>query len=232
MHTRYAYIDKDTNKVLWGPGPMPYFITLKDNTMWEITAHSVEESESVGIFVVEQVNYREYDRRFEAALFPVFSVSNGRPIETWSYEFVPSARQNMLEAVDGHAETVRSHVTSKHAGQLAEYDAVYAEALEVLSLSKKQKIKDGTYPHLQADVNVTYSVKLKRVVADLYEAAQNVVERKEMITKFTAKLRAERLLTKLNIREAADDAAALSIYTNFIRKGTDYYFDEISDQTN
>lgn len=228
MFTRYAYIDKDTSEVLWGPGPMPYFITLKDKTMWEITAHSVEESESVGIFVVEQVNYREYDRRFETALIPQFSVVNGRPIETWSYEFIPSARESMLCAVDDHSEMIRSYFSSNHPGQLLEYDAVYQEALQVIKLPKKQKIKLGTYPLLEADVNITYSHKLERVVGSIYEAAENVIERRKFLTDIVTKLRTERLNAKLKIKEAENDSAALSVYNDFVSKDTNYYFLEVT----
>lgn len=223
MITRYVYIDPETQDVLWGPGPMPYFITLKDSTMWEITAHSIEESEAKGIYVVQQINYREFDPRFEAALVPVFSIENGRPIETWSYEFITYAIMNMIASVDEYSEEMRSAVASKHAGQMAEYEEAYSDALQVATLPLEQEIATGEFPFLDADVGVTLSPKLQRSVANVREAAELVIETRNVWKQFGANLRAARLLTKKQIKEAPAATSAKLIYDDFMSKKYNHY---------
>lgn len=229
MITRYVYIDPETQEILWGPGPMPYFITLKDGTMWEITAHTVEESEAKGIFVVDQVNYREFDPRFEAALLPAFSIENGRPTETWSYEFITFAVMNMIESVDDYSEEMRAKIASKYAGQMAEYEEAYAEALIVESLPPDLEIVTGQYPFLDADVGVTYSMLLKRPVSDVREAAQLIIFTRNTWKYFGANLRKARLLAKRQIKEAPDAAAAKIIYDEFMSKSYADYLPMLSE---
>lgn len=223
MITRYAYIDPDTQELLWGPGPMPYFITLKDGTMWEITAHSVEENESQGIFVIDQVNYRDVDPRFEAALLPVFSIENGRPTETWSYEFIPAAVNNMLEGIDAYSEELRAKVSSRYAGQMAEYEEVYNEAVDVSNIPLDQEIPAGVYTFLEADINVTYSPALQRFVSNIREAAELVIQTRDTWKYFGSNLRKARLLAKKQIKEAADAASAKVVYDEFVSKTYGHY---------
>ena len=217
MITRYAYIDLDTHELLWGPGPMPYFITLKDGTAWEITAHTLEESEAVGIFVVEQVNYREFDDRFEQANLPIFEIVDGRPREVWSYHFIPSARINMAEAVDEHAESMRQIMATKYPGQYEEYNQAYAEAQAILSIPVEEDILPGTYQYVEADVGVSFSTSLQRVVETIREAAQLIIETRAAWKQFGANLRKARLLAKRQIKDAATDEAAMQIYNEFIQ---------------
>lgn len=226
MITRYAYIVNDDT--LWGPGPMPYFITLTDGTMWEITAHTQEENEAIGIYIVEQINYREYDERFEQANIPAYAIVNGRPTETWSYTFIPAAVNNMIVSVDEYSEELRSVIASKYAGQMAEYEEAYSESLNVSSLPTNQEIQTGEYPFLDADVGVTFSSKLERVVSNIREAAELVIDTRNVWKIFGANLRTARLLTKKQIREAADAASAKVIYDDFISKKYDHYMPSLT----
>jgi hypothetical protein len=213
MVTRYAYIQN--NNTIWGPGSNPYFITLTNGDIWEISAHTVQESEDKGIFVVTQVNQKEIDERFFRANTPVYSISNGKPIETWSYSFIPAARENMLEGVDEKAEEVRQSLTTKYAGQYAEYNEVYAEALEVKALPLSQTIDTGTYPYLDADIGVTFSPLINRVVNTVREAADLVVVTRDLWRIDGAQIRTARLEAKKNIRDAATDDAALQIFLDY-----------------
>lgn len=216
MITRYAYIVD--GQTVWGPGPMPYFITLQDGmaTMWEITAHSVEENEAVGIFIVEQINYREIDERFEQAYVPLYEIVDGRPRETWSYHFIPAARNNMVDGIDEHAEKIREVLATKYSGQYSEYNEAYAEALEIAELPANQTIAPGTYKYIDADVGVTYSFTLNRVVQTIREAAELVIETRAEWKNIGANLRIARLATKKRIREAQSDKDAFVIYNEFV----------------
>jgi hypothetical protein len=210
MTTRYAYIVN--GKTEWGPGPNPYYVTLKNGDAWEITAHTVEESEAKGIYIVEQVNQKEVDVRFFAANLPVYSVVNGRPRETWSYSFIPAARENMLIAVDNYAEDVREYIATRFPGQYAEYEEVYREALEVQSLPPEQQIQPGNYLFLDADIGVTYSPILNRVVQNVREAADLVLETRNQWKIYGGEIRRNRLRVKNMIKNASTDQEAYQIY--------------------
>lgn len=213
---RYAYIDPTTNQTVWGPGPNPYYITLINGNIWEISAHSVEESEQLGIFIVENENYREYDPTFEQQLTPVYRIRNGRPVETYSYEFIPAARDNMIAGIDLHAEKLRSMITTIYPGQYEEYNEAYSQALEVAQLPAEEEILPGTYPYLDADINVTYSNTLGRTVQTVREAANLIIETRNFWKMAGAGIRIRRLETKKSIREAENDTIAYDIYKNFI----------------
>lgn len=213
MITRYAYVVDD--ETLWGPGPMPYFITLTDNTMWEITAHTKEENEAIGIYEVEQINFREFDDRFERSNIPSYALINGRPTETWSYTFIPAANANMQLAIDEHAELLRTEVATKFPGQYAEYDQAYAEAMIVMNLPQNATIDNEDYPYVAADIGVTYSPILERTVETIVEAAGLIVRTREDWKKFGANLRAARLAAKKNIKDASTDQEAKTIYDTF-----------------
>lgn len=210
MTLRYAYIVQ--GKTLWGPGANPYYITLENGDIWEISAHTIEESEAVGVFVVEQVGMKDNDNRFFAANLPVYSVVNGKPKETWSYSFIPSALENMLNAVDEHAENVRQYVSTKYPGQYAEYDEVYKEAVEVQALPVDQVIPSGEYPYLDADLNVTYSEGLGRPVQTVREAADLVIQTRDSWKNEGAFIRSNRLRIKKLLREAPTVEDAYQIY--------------------
>lgn len=214
MTVRYAYIEN--NSVVWGPGPNPYFVTLTNGDIWEITAHSVEESEAKGIFVVDQINKKEIDTRFFTANTPVFSIVNGKPIETWSYEFAPNARDNMIASVDEQAEKIRTFIATKHSGQYQEYDEVYKEALEVLDLPVGMTIPANTYKLLEADIDVTFSTSLNRYVQNIREAAELVVETRTKWLEMCADIRKMRLVAKKNIRNAATIEEAYQIYMQYV----------------
>jgi hypothetical protein len=216
MTTRYAYINLENNETLWGPGPNPYFITLKNGDMWEITAHTVQESEAIGIFIVEQKDKRDFDSRFERQLLPEYEIINGKPRETWSYEFIPAARTNMVFAVDEHAEGLRSTIATQYAGQYEEYNEAYREALEVSDLPVNAVIEPGTYPFLDADVDVTYSASLGRIVQNVKEAATLVIETRNAFKAFGISVRTNRLQAKKDIRDAATDAIAYHLYNQYI----------------
>jgi hypothetical protein len=213
MTIRYAYVVND--ETLWGPGPMPYFITLTNGTGWEITAHSKEENEAVGIYVVEQLNFREFDYRFERSNIPSYALINGRPTETWTYTFIPAANINMQLAVDEHAEVLRTEVATKYAGQYAEYDQAYGEAVIVMNLPQNATIDNEDYPYVAADIGITYSPILERTVETIREAAGLIVRTREDWKIFGASLRAARLTAKKNIKEAISDEAAKAIYDAF-----------------
>jgi hypothetical protein len=227
MVIRYAYVVDD--ETLWGPGPMPYFITLTNGTAWEITAHTKEENEAVGIYVVEQINYREYDDRFETVDDRSYAVINGLPTETWSYTFIPAAKINMQFAVDEHAELLRTQVATKFPGQYAEYDQAYAEAMTVMNLPENEKIAydhmlDATasfslnedFPYVAADIGITYSPILERTVETIIEAAELIVRTRDDWKKFGASLRTARLAAKKNIKDASTDQEAKAIYDAFV----------------
>lgn len=216
MTTRYAYIDKTNNNTLWGPGPNPYFLTLQNGDLWEITAHTVEESENIGIYVVEQRDKKDFDPRFEQQLTPEYEIRNGRPVEFWSYEFIPAARENMLKAIDEHAEGLRTRLATQFAGQYQEYDEVYREALEVAALPEQEIIPVGKYNFLEADINITFSESLNRKVENVREAAALVIETRNNWKFFGADIRSVRLATKKSVREAATDAIAYSLYKQYI----------------
>jgi hypothetical protein len=213
MITRYAYVVDD--ETLWGPGPMPYFITLTNGIVWEITAHTKEENEAVGIYVVEQINYREFDDRFERPNIPSYALINGRPTETWTYSFIPAAKINMQFAVDEHAEILRTQVATQFAGQYAEYDEAYAEAVIVMNLPQNETIANEDYPYVAADIGVTYSQTLERTVETIREAAGLIVRTREDWKIFGASLRAARLTAKKNIKEAISYEAEKKIYEAF-----------------
>ena len=216
MTIRYAYIVN--GKTEWGPGPNPYYLTLKNGDIWEVSAHTVEESESIGVFVVDQIDKKDVDERFFAANLPVYSVINGRPRETWSYSFIPAARENMLAAIDEHAENVRKFITTKYPGQYAEYDEVYKEALDVQSLPSEQEILPGTYPYLEADINVTFSDTLNRYVQTVREAADVVILTRNAWKNYGIEIRTRRLKAKKDIRDAVTVEDA---YEAYIRSLTD-----------
>lgn len=215
MIKRFAYVLN--NATIWGPGPNPYFITLRNGTMWELSAHTREENEEVGIFEVEQVDYREIDSRFMGADVPEYSIVSGRPRETWTYFFIPAARQNMLFAVDEHAEALRAKITTQFAGQYAEYDRVYAEALEVSELPSTAIIEKGDFPYLDSDIGVTYSEELGREVKNVFEAADLVIETRRQWDTAGARIRTARLAAKKLIRDAESDEQAFEVYENYIR---------------
>ena len=214
MTIRYAYVVD--NETLWGPGPMPYFITLTNGTGWEITAHTKEENEAVGIYVVEQINFREFDDRFERPNIPSYALINGRPTETWTYTFIPAAKINMQIAVDEYAEVLRTEVATKYAGQYAEYDQAYAEALLVMNLPQNATIDNEDYPYVAADIGITYSPVLERTVETIVEAAELIVRTREDWKKFGASLRTARLAAKKNIKDANTDQEARAIYDAFV----------------
>ena len=214
MITRYAYVVDD--ETLWGPGPMPYFITLTNGTAWEITAHTKEENEAVGIYVVEQINYREYDDRFETVDDRSYAVINGLPTETWSYTFIPAANINMQIAVDEHAELLRTQVATKFAGQYEEYDEAYSEALEVAQLGPNVVIANEDYPYVAADIDITYSEALGREVQTIREAADLIISTRAVWHNFGASLRTARLAAKKNIKDASTDQEAKTIYDAFV----------------
>ena len=221
MVTRYAYIKN--GQTLWGPGPMPYFISLDDGTQWEITAHSVEESEDVGIFVVEQVNFREVDERFERANQPVYEIYKGRPREVWSYVFIPAAKEFMANAVDEYSESLRVKVATKFPGQYAEYDEAYAEAAAIMALPTDTDINPNDYPYVKADIGITYSPVLQRVVENIREAAETIVTIRRYFKYFGANLRNARLAAKKAIKEAETNELAKQIFEEFVSKDIDSY---------
>jgi hypothetical protein len=217
MTTRYAYIVN--GNTVWGPGPSPYYITLQNGDIWEISAHTVEESESIGIFVVTQIDKKEVDKKFFAANLPAYSISNGRPVETWTYFFIPAARDNMILSVDSYAEEVREHVATQFPGQYAEYEEVYREALEVNSLPVGQEIPAGVYTFLEADIDVTVSPTLGRVVQNVREAADLVLQTRNQWKIYGTEIRKNRLRVKKLIRDAATDEEAYQIYEDEIING-------------
>lgn len=221
MITRYAYVVN--NETLWGPGPMPYFITLTDNTMWEITAHTKEQNEAVGIYEVEQINFREYDDRFERANIPSYALINGLPTETWSYTFIPAAKFNMQIAVDEYAEVLRTEVATKYAGQYAEYDQAYGEALDISNLDPNAVIVNSDYPYVAADIGITYSESLGREVQTIREAADLIISTRIIWHDFGASLRLARLTAKKNIADAISDEAAKAIYDAFVATTSEDY---------
>jgi len=221
MITRYAYVVN--NETLWGPGPMPYFITLTNQTMWEITAHTKEENESVGIYEVEQINYREYDDRFERSNIPSYALINGLPTETWSYTFIPAAKTNMQIAVDEHAEVLRTQVATQFAGQYAEYEQAYGEALDISKLDPNDVIVNADYPYVAADIGSTYSQSLGREVQTIREAADLIISTRIIWHGFGASLRAARLAAKKNIKNANTDQEAKQIYDTFVATTSDDY---------
>ena len=183
--------------------------------MWEITAHTKEENEAVGIYEVEQINYREYDDRFERSNIPSYALINGLPTETWSYTFIPAAKTNMQLAVDEHAELLRTQVATKFPGQYAEYDQAYAEAMIVMNLPENATILNEDYPYVAADIGVTYSPILERTVLTIREAAGLIVRTREDWKNFGASLRAARLAAKKNIKDSSTDQEAKAIYDTF-----------------
>lgn len=221
MTIRYAYVVND--ETLWGPGPMPYFMTLTDNTMWEITAHTKEQNEAVGIYEVEQINFRKYDDRFERTNIPSYALINGLPTETWSYTFIPAARINMKFAVDEHAEILRTQVATQFAGQYAEYDQAYGEALDISKLDPNAVIVNADYPYVAADIGVTYSESLGREVQTIREAADLIISTRIIWHDFGASLRAARLTAKKNITDAISDEAAKTIYDAFAATTSEDY---------
>lgn len=213
MTVRYAYIVE--GQTVWGPGPNPYFINLIDGKSWEILGHTVEESEQVGIFVVEQVNKKDFDPRFEEMYTPVYSIVDGRPIESYTYGFIPTARDNMLDAVDEYSEKLREVFSSKYAGQYAEYDEVYREALEVSKLSENATIDPNNYPYLSADLEITYSPDLGRVVKTIKEAAQLVIKTKNNWNESASIIRKLRLKTKKEIKNETSISRAYEICVKY-----------------
>lgn len=228
MTVRYVYLDlANDNEVLWGPGPMPYFIQLADGdkSFWEITAHSVEESEAKGIFVVEQFNVKNIDPRFEITTSLEFEIIDGRPRETWYYEYIPAARKNMLLSVDEYAEKLRDDVATKYAGQWFEYQEAYREALEVEAIPLDQDLDETKFPYLKADVGVTFSDMTYRIVSSIREAAELVLYKRRVWVHFGANLREARLQTKKRIRDAVTNDEALIIHNEFVSKNySDYLF--------
>ena len=184
--------------------------------MWEITAHTKEENEAVGIYEVEQINFREYDDRFERANIPLYALINGLPTETWSYTFIPAAKFNMQIAVDEYAEVLRTQVATQFAGQYAEYDQAYGEALDISKLDSNAVIVNADYPYVAADIGITYSQSLGREVQTIREAADLIISTRIIWHDFGASLRAARLSAKKNIKDANTDQAAKAIYDVFI----------------
>jgi hypothetical protein len=213
---RYAYINLSTNETVWGPGPNPYYITLMNGDIWEISAHTVEESEQMGIFIVEEEDKREFDPRFEQQETPSYRLKNGRPVEKYSYSFIPSARDNMISGIDEHAEKIRTNLATQYPGQYEEYVEAYNQALEVAQLPIEQEILPGTYVYLDADVGVTYSETLGRVVENVREASELIIETRTRWKMLGGGIRIKRLETKKNVREAETDAIAYYLYKQFI----------------
>jgi len=235
MITRYAYIVDGETK--WGPGPMPYFLNLVDGTRWEITAHSVEEAEAVGIFEVEQIGYIEdLDERFYQWAGPEYAIVDGRPRETHRFHFIPAARDNMITGVDDYAEEIRQKVATKYPGQYQEYERVYTEALEVRALPLDHEIAPGTYPYLEADVGVTKYWDSDWLIADIREAAFTVLNTRDFWNKVAYSVRKSRLLTKKRIREAGSDEEAISFFNDFTSKHVLHFWQDamraIEDQAN
>lgn len=225
MIDRYAYIVN--GETLWGPGPMPYFIELQDKTEWEITAHSVEESEAVGVFRVEQIGYNEtLDTRFYRRNTPIYSIVNGKPQEVHTYFFIPAARNNMINGIDEYAEEVRKIVATQYPGQYQEYERVYKEALEVISLPVDQEILPGEYPYLEADIGVTIMWGTERPVTNIREAALTVKNTGDDWTKLCGSIRKSRLSTKKQIREASTDEEAISLFYKFCNKKVPHFWEE------
>jgi hypothetical protein len=195
---------------------MPYFITLANNTVWEITAHTKEENESVGIYEVEQINYKEFDDRFERSNVPSYALINGLPTETWSYTFIPAAKINMQIAVDEYAEVLRTQVATQFAGQYAEYEQAYGEALDISKLDPNAVIINADYPYVAADIGITYSQSLGREVQTIREAADLIISTRIIWHDFGASLRLARLTVKKNIADASTDQAAKLIYDAFV----------------
>lgn len=217
MTTRYAYINIENNDTLWGPGPLPYFISLRDGTLWEVSAHTVAESEEKGIFIVEQIDKRDFDTRFEVQNLPTYKVNKqGRPVETYTYSFVAAARENMLNGIDELAESIRSRIATKFPGQYEEYNQVYLEALAVKALPADSVIEPGTYRLLEADVGITYSPILERNVENVREAADLVIYTRDVWMDLTAAIREQRLKAKKEIREAATDTIAYHLYKQYV----------------
>ena len=228
MVQRYAYIvDGET---LWGPGPQPYFIQLQNNILWEVLAHSVEESEAVGVYEVAQVDYQEeFDTRFYQCNFPEYSIVDGRPQEVYTYTFIPAARDNMISGVDEYAERVRQTVATQYPGQYQEYERVYNEAVEVLSLPEDQEILSGEYPYLEADIGVTILWGSDRPVANVRESALTVKNTRDDWNKLCGAIRKSRLSTKKNLREAASDEEAIQIFYEFCNKKVpDFWLEAIA----
>lgn len=223
MLLRYAYV-KD-GVTLWGPGSM-YYVTLDNGDIWEIASHTPTESEEVGVYIVDQVNQRDFDPRFEEAFTPVYSLVNGRPRETWSYSFIPVARENMLLAVDEQSEVIRKTITTPYAGQYAEYDEVYAEALEVQALPLSTSIQTGDYTYLDADVGVTISEITSELIASVREAADLIVYKRNLWHLNGAIIRKLRLRTKKQINECATDAEAYEICKRYL--SNEIYYDYIN----
>ena len=121
----------------------------------------------------------------------------------------------MVAAVDEHAEEIRQKLATKYSGQYSEYNEAYAEALEVAALPVDQAIAPGTYKYIDADVGVTYSFTLDRVVQTIREAAQLIIETRALWKNVGANLRIARLLTKKRISEAQSDEEAFVIYKEF-----------------
>lgn len=225
MVSRYAYIVD--GKALWGPGPQPYFIELKDKTLWEVLGHSKEESEAVGVYEVDQINFQEeYDTRFFTQNFPEYSLVNGRPREVWSYDFIPAARHNMINGIDEHAEKVRKMVATQYPGQYQEYERVYAEALQVMALPEDQEITPGEYPYLEADIGITILWESDRPVQNVRESALTVKNTRDDWNKLCGAIRKGRLLTKKRIREASSDEEALVMFYEFCAKGVPEFWQD------
>lgn len=224
MITRYAYVKN--GQTIWGPGPNPYYITLQNGDIWEISAHTIGQSEVEGIFIVEQVDQRDFDEKFEQSHGPTYSIRNGRPIETWTYSFIPSARDNMVEAIDAQSEALRQEIATKYAGQFAEYDEVYRQAVEVSKLAPLDVIPEGKYDYLEADIDVTFSEILNRNVETVREAADLVILKRNLWQLAGGIIRKLRLLTKKQIRECATDAEAYEICKKYLSNET--YYDYVN----
>lgn len=223
---RYAYV-KD-GVTLWGPGST-YNISLDNGDIWEVAAHTPAESEAIGVYIVDQVNKRDFDTRFEECYGAVYSLYNGRPRETWSYGFIPAARDNMIEAIDSQSENIRKMITTPYAGQYAEYDEVYAQALEVQALPKTDVIPAGKYKYLEADVGVTISEITGNVVGDIREAADLIVYKRDLWHLNGSIIRKLRLETKKQIKECATDAEAYEICKRYL--SNEIYYDYINPKS-
>lgn len=121
----------------------------------------------------------------------------------------------MQLAVDEHAEIIRTQVATQFAGQYAEYDQAYGEALDISNLDSNAVIVNADYPYVAADIDVTYSESLGREVQTIREAADLIISTRIIWHDFGASLRSARLTAKKNIADAISDEAAKAIYDAF-----------------
>ena len=207
---RYALIQD--GRLIWGPGLLPPFLHLPNGHQFEASAHGPAQREAVGLHAVEQRGWREIDPDIEQACSQVFSIEDGRPVETWSYCFMPNARETMLRKIDEQAEARRGLFLTVGTGQALEYEEVRREARAVAALATEEPIAPGRFPFLEADIAVTDLRGAGRKVITVREAAAAVLEAHEEWRRAGAAIRARRLAAKRAIASAATDGDAFCIY--------------------